>query len=124
MYWRCSEIPSDESPEGTNWQYLCDEELDALFTLQATQVDPAERQATFHKITKLIFDKVYWLGLWQDPDLWAFGPRLRQDLGRDPLLQHHGVGHDAVTLLAGVTWQGRADALPGTRNYTNTAAGA
>jgi peptide/nickel transport system substrate-binding protein len=76
MYWRCSEIPSDESPAGTNWQYLCDEELDALFTEQATQLDPAARQATFQKISKLMFEKVYWLGLWQDPDQWAIGARL------------------------------------------------
>jgi len=76
MYWRCSEIPSDESPAGTNWQYLCDEELDALFTEQATQLDPAARQATFQKISKLMFERVYWLGLWQDPDQWAIGSSL------------------------------------------------
>ncbi len=54
-----------------------DEELDGLFQLQATQVDFAERQATFHQISKLMFDQVYWLGVWQDPDTWAIGPRLQ-----------------------------------------------
>jgi peptide/nickel transport system substrate-binding protein len=76
-YWLCSEIPSDESPAGVNWQYICDEELDALFQLQNTQVDFAERQATFHQISKIVFDKVYWLGVWQDPDTFAIGPRLQ-----------------------------------------------
>jgi peptide/nickel transport system substrate-binding protein len=76
-YWLCSEIPSDESPAGTNWQFICDEELDALFQLQNTQVDFAERQATFHQISKIVYDKVYWLGVWQDPDTFAIGPRLQ-----------------------------------------------
>ncbi len=72
----CSEVPSDEAPAGTNWSALCDEELDALFKLQATQVDFNERQQTFYKISKLIFDKVYWMGVWQDPDLWGVNERL------------------------------------------------
>ncbi|MBN2550529.1 MAG: peptide ABC transporter substrate-binding protein [Anaerolineales bacterium] len=72
----CSEIPSDESPAGVNWTGLCDEELDQLFQLQATQVDFSERQQTFWKISKLIYDNVYTLGLWQDPDLFGISARL------------------------------------------------
>ncbi len=75
--WLCKEIPSDESPAGVNWQGTCDEELDALFQLQATQVDFAERQQTFYKISKLIFEKVYLLGIWQDPDLFGISGRLQ-----------------------------------------------
>jgi len=75
--WLCKEIPSDENPAGVNWQAVCDEELDGLFKLQATQVDPAERMKTFHQITRLIYEKVYWLGVWEDPDIWAVGPRLK-----------------------------------------------
>jgi peptide/nickel transport system substrate-binding protein len=76
-YWLCSEIPTDDSPSGTNWQRICDPELDNLFKLQATQVDFKERQATFQKISKLMYDQVYWLGVWQDPDTWAVGSRLQ-----------------------------------------------
>jgi peptide/nickel transport system substrate-binding protein len=76
MYWRCSEIPSSEKPQGVNWQAICDPELDNLFKLQASQVDFAARQKTFQQISKLMYDKVYWLGLWQDPDQWAIGKRL------------------------------------------------
>lgn len=72
----CSEIPSDDSPEGVNWESLCDEELDGLFQLQATQVDFAARQQTFYQISRMIFEKVYWLGVWQDPDLWGISARL------------------------------------------------
>ncbi len=75
--WLCDEIPSDESPDGTNWQAVCDPELDALFRLEQTQVDFAQRQQTFHQITRMIYEKVYWLGFWQDPDIWAIGPRLQ-----------------------------------------------
>ncbi len=76
VVWLCSEIPSDENPSGVNPTGLCDEELDGLFRLQATQVDYEARLATFHKITKHIFENVYWLGIWQDPDLFGFSGRL------------------------------------------------
>jgi peptide/nickel transport system substrate-binding protein len=76
-YWLCSEIPSDEYPTGENWFYLCDEELDALIQLQATQVDVTERQKTISQINQLFYEKVYIIGLWQDPDVYAVGPRLQ-----------------------------------------------
>ena len=74
--WLCAQIPSDAEPSGTNWMYLCDEHLDQLFKLQSTQVDFAARQKTFFEITKYIFDQAYWIGFWQDPDLWAVSKRL------------------------------------------------
>jgi len=75
--WMCDQIPSDESPDGSNWQAVCDPELEALFKKELTQVDFAQRQQTFYQITRMIFEKVYWLGIWQDPDIWALGPRLQ-----------------------------------------------
>lgn len=75
-YWYCSEIPTDEYPSGANSFYLCDEELDALMTQQATQLDPAERQKTISQINQIFHDKVYWVGVWQDPDVWATSSRL------------------------------------------------
>jgi peptide/nickel transport system substrate-binding protein len=76
-YWLCSEIPSNDYPAGSNWFFLCDEELDALIQLQSTQVNVNERQQTISKINQIFRDKVYWLGIWQDPDIWAVGPRLQ-----------------------------------------------
>ena len=75
-YWLCSEIPSADYPTGSNWFYTCDPELDALIKQQSTQVDAAARQQTISRINQLFYDKVYWLGLWQDPDVWAVGSRL------------------------------------------------
>jgi len=74
--WRCSEIPSDDSPAGVNTSGLCDETLEALFAKQETQVDFNERQQTFFEITNYIFDQAYWIGLWQDPDLFGFSDRM------------------------------------------------
>lgn len=75
-YWLCDEIPSDDYPDGGNWQFLCDEELDALFKQEVTQVDDKARQETFAQINQIFHDQVYWLGLWQDPDVWAVASRL------------------------------------------------
>jgi len=76
IVWLCSEIPSDENPVGVSPTGLCNTELDSLFQKQATQVDFAERQKTMHQITKLIYEQVFWLGIWQDPDLFGFSDRL------------------------------------------------
>jgi len=75
-YWLCDQVPSDENPSGSNSFYLCDKELDALVKLQATQLDPAQRQETISKINQIFHDKVYWIGAWQDPDVWAVSSRM------------------------------------------------
>ncbi len=75
-YWLCDQIPTDENPVGENWFYICDEELDALIKLQSTQVDVTERQQTIAQINQLFYDKVYIIGLWQDPDVYAVSQRL------------------------------------------------
>lgn len=74
--WLCAEIPTDENPDGINDQKLCDEELDQLFRLQATQIDFDERQQTFWRISELMHENVYWLGVWQDLDVWAVSARM------------------------------------------------
>ncbi|MBI5352484.1 MAG: peptide ABC transporter substrate-binding protein [Chloroflexi bacterium] len=74
--WYCSNIPTDEAPDGTNWQAVCDTNLEALFDQESTQVDAAARQATFNQISKMIFDQGYWIGIYWDPDIWAVNSRL------------------------------------------------
>ncbi len=74
--WLCSEIPSGDSPDGSNWYGLCDEDLDALFRAQEVEMDPVTRIDLFHQIGKLMNDKVYWLGVWHDNDVWAINTRL------------------------------------------------
>jgi peptide/nickel transport system substrate-binding protein len=74
--WLCSEIPSDANPPGGNWEFLCDKELDALFQKQAQTVDANARTELFHQIQKIIADKVYWVSIWDDPDLWTISKKL------------------------------------------------
>lgn len=47
-----------------------------MFRQQLSQTNVADRQQTFHQITQIMHDQVYWLGMWEDPDVWAVGPRL------------------------------------------------
>ena len=75
--WLCSEIPSDENPAGTNWFGICDEELDALLRAQAVEMDFNKRIELFHEISRIINEKVYWLGVWHDNDLWAINKRVK-----------------------------------------------
>jgi peptide/nickel transport system substrate-binding protein len=74
--WLCSEVPSDEYPDGINDQKICDPELDELFRLQSSQIDFEERQQTFWRISEIMYENVYWLGVWQDLDTWAVSERL------------------------------------------------
>jgi peptide/nickel transport system substrate-binding protein len=75
--WLCDEVPSDATPDGGNWQFLCDEELNALFLEQAGTVDLAKRIEVFKKIQKRMADEVYWVSIWDDPDLWTVSKKLQ-----------------------------------------------
>ncbi len=74
--WMCNNIPTDESPDGTNWMAVCDPELEDLIKLESSQVDAQARQETFYKISRMVFDKAYWIGIYWDPDIWAINGRL------------------------------------------------
>ena len=75
-YWLCKEIPSDKNPAGVNQWFICDPELDKLLTQQATEADPQTRLQLFHQISKIVADKVYWISIWDDPDLWTVSKKL------------------------------------------------
>jgi peptide/nickel transport system substrate-binding protein len=75
-YWLCSQIPSSENPSGQNW-FICDEKLDKLFKEEALTVDANKRRELVYQIQKLMYDQVYIIGLWQDPDIWALNSRLQ-----------------------------------------------
>jgi peptide/nickel transport system substrate-binding protein len=61
---------------GANWAHVRDEELDALFKEQRVAVDPTLRTKIFHKISRIVTEKVYWMPLWQDKDIWSVNKRL------------------------------------------------
>lgn len=73
--WLCNQVPTDENPSGTNW-FICDEELDALFQQQSVEIDAEKRLDLMYQIQQIMYDKVYYIGLWGDQDQWAVNPRL------------------------------------------------
>ncbi len=75
--WLCSEIPSDKDPAGNNWEFNCDKELDGLFQKEAATVDSKDRIPLFYQIEKIVSDKVYWVGVWDDPDWWAISKNMQ-----------------------------------------------
>jgi peptide/nickel transport system substrate-binding protein len=74
--WYCDQISSADNPDGANWQGVCDEELEALLQEQAVTADLAQRQALYEEIATRMYDEVYYIGMWKDPDLWS----IHQDL--------------------------------------------
>jgi peptide/nickel transport system substrate-binding protein len=74
-YWLCSEIPSADYLWGYNY-FGCDPTLDSLFQQQILAIDPLVRAAIFQEITQYMHDQVYYLGIWEDPDVWVINPRL------------------------------------------------
>ncbi len=76
-YFLCSEIPSEENPEGANWSHYCNEEVDALLREQARTVDYDARVELFHQIDELLSQDIVWVGVWHDPDLWAYNTRVQ-----------------------------------------------
>jgi ABC-type transport system substrate-binding protein len=57
--------------------YLCDATLDRLFREQASMSDITARQEHFRQINRLLLDQVYWVGLWDDPDVYAVSRQLK-----------------------------------------------
>jgi peptide/nickel transport system substrate-binding protein len=74
-YWLCSQVPTDENPWGYNY-FVCDEYLDGLFQQQLSTVNAEARTAIFHDITKYMHDNLYYLGIWEDPDVWIVNPAI------------------------------------------------
>ena len=72
-YWLCSEMVSDDYPWGYNY-FICDEYLDELFQEQVVTTDPAARAEIFHDITKYMHENVYFINIWDDPDVWIVNP--------------------------------------------------
>jgi len=74
---RSDQIPTAANNfSGANWSHLSDPALDKLFDQQRSTVDAAARTKIFNQISKLMTDNVYWLPLWQDPDIWSVAKRV------------------------------------------------
>jgi peptide/nickel transport system substrate-binding protein len=74
-YWLCDQLVSEENPHGWN-QFGCDETLSELFQRQSVTVNAQERMEIFHEITSYMNDQVYYIGFWDDPDIYIINPRV------------------------------------------------
>lgn len=72
----CSQIPTDDQPDGTNWTGYCDPDLDALFAEQSRTVDYNARIEVFHRLDEKLAEGAFWAGIWHDPDLWVVNHRV------------------------------------------------
>jgi peptide/nickel transport system substrate-binding protein len=73
----CDEIPSPDKPEGNNWNYYCNPELDELFDLQSQTTDLAARTELWYEITAIMAEDLIWMGMWTDPDNYPVSNRLQ-----------------------------------------------
>ena len=85
-YFLCSEIPSDENPEGSNYTGYCNADMDKLFAEELTTTDVTKRADIFHQIDQKLTADVIWVGIWADSDIWATAPRVKdlEYAGADP----------------------------------------
>jgi len=77
LIWLCTEIPSADNPAGGNWQGVCMEELDDLFSQQAVTVDQEARIQLFYEIERIMHDEMFWMGVRTDDDFWALNNRMQ-----------------------------------------------
>ncbi len=84
--WTCSQIPTDDSPDGINDQGYCNPEFDALLAQSDSTTDIEARIELFHQMDQIVTDEVIWAGIWYDPDLWAINARFENTRvsGADP----------------------------------------
>ncbi len=68
---RCGQIPSEDSPEGSNYRGYCNPEVEELFALSEQETDYDARVALFHQIDELIAADYVFIGVWYDADLWV-----------------------------------------------------
>jgi ABC-type transport system substrate-binding protein len=73
--WLCNQIPTADVPTGNNYS-ICDEDLDQIFQEQSVTVDEAARRELVYRGQQIIYDNVYYIGMWRDEDQWAVSPRL------------------------------------------------
>lgn len=72
----CSQVPSEDNPNGLNVVHTCFEELDAQWQALGTTLDADEAQAIADEIQQFMAEEVFWIGLWNRPQLTVYGADL------------------------------------------------
>lgn len=71
-WFACDQIPSEENPNGLNTTHTCDPELDEMWQALGTTLDLAEREAIADEIQQIMAEEVFWIGLWNRPQLTVY----------------------------------------------------
>jgi peptide/nickel transport system substrate-binding protein len=86
--------------KGGTYVYGSYPDIDALFPVQAAELDHARRAATLHKIQQLVHERTIYAPLWQQAFLSGVGPRVKESgLGLIPSYTYSGPYEDLT--LAG-----------------------
>lgn len=75
-WFACNQIPSEDNPNGLNTLHTCYPELDELWNALSTTPDAAERQAIADEIQLFMAEEVFWIGLWNRPQLTVYSATL------------------------------------------------
>ena len=76
-YWQCSEIPTRRTRTGITGRRFAIQPWMDFFKKRADRWTFLNAGRPSRRSARSFYDQVYWLGLWQDPDYWALGPRLQ-----------------------------------------------
>lgn len=89
QWFACSQIPSEENPNGINTTHICDEDFDALWNALGTTTDLEEQQRIADELQVRMAEEVLWIGLWNRPQLTVYGADLQNVLpgGQTPYWQ-------------------------------------
>lgn len=71
-WFSCAQIPSEDNPNGINTIHTCFPELDELWTALGSEPDPAARQQIADQIQQFMAEEVFWIGLWNRPQLTVY----------------------------------------------------
>jgi peptide/nickel transport system substrate-binding protein len=81
--------------KGGAYVYGSYSDIDALFPVQAAELDQARRAATLHKIQQLVHERTVYAPLWQQAFLSGVGPRVKESgLGLIPSYTYSGPYED------------------------------
>lgn len=75
-WFNCNQIPSEDNPNGINVTHTCFEEMDAQWQALGTTLDADEAQAIADEIQQFMAEEVFWIGLWNRPQLTIYGADL------------------------------------------------
>jgi len=72
----CNQIPTTESPDGSNWYRMCFPELDVMMAEQKSIADPLARAEIFKEAQQFMYDNALFIPFYARLNVLGVGPRL------------------------------------------------